>query len=90
MSDVIDNSASQRFELQLNGHTAFADYHRKGDVLHIPHVEAPPALRGTGAAGKLMQGIAEYAEKNSLRIHPICSYAAAWLEKHSEFQHLRA
>lgn len=87
---VTDNTTRQRFELEIDGHVAFADYRREGNVLHLPHVEAPLALRGTGAAGKLMQGIMEIARNEGLRVHPICSYAASWIEKHKEFHSLRA
>jgi len=85
---ISDNTAHKRFELEVDGHVAFADYRREGNVLHIPHVEAPTALRGTGAAGKLMQGVAEHAREHGLKIHPICGYAAAWLQKHPEFDDL--
>ena len=86
--DVTDNNARQRFELEINGHVAFADYRREGDILHLPHVEAHPALRGTGAAGQLMQGIMHIAMREKLRVHPICGYAVVWLEKHKEFSDL--
>lgn len=85
-----DNTAKQRFELVIGGHTAFADYRQEGNVLHLPHVEAPPALRGTGAAGKLMQAVADHARAQGLKLHPICSYAAAWLQKHPDTHDLLA
>lgn len=90
MTTVTDNTARHRFELIMDGHTAFADYNLQGDVLDIPHVEAPPALRGTGAAGKLMEGVATIARQRNLKIRPICSYAAAWLQKHKQFHDLLA
>ncbi len=46
MSDVTDNTAAGRFELVEQGQTAFADYRLSGERLILPHVEAPPALRG--------------------------------------------
>jgi uncharacterized protein len=53
MTKVRDNPDKGRFELDLGGQVVFARYARHGSVLVIPHVEAPPALRGTGAAGQL-------------------------------------
>lgn len=50
---LTDNTALQRFELEESGLIAFANYRRSGQHVVIPHVEAPPALRGTGAAGRL-------------------------------------
>ena len=77
-----DNPAHSRFEWRERGMLAFADYRRRGDVLVIPHVEADVALRGTGAAGRLMQALADHARSNGLKLTPICSYAVAWLGRH--------
>jgi predicted GNAT family acetyltransferase len=85
---VIDNAAKSRFELVEDGQTAFADYRREGGVLVIPHVESPHALRGKGTAGRLMEGVAAHARAEGARITPICSYAAAWLQRHPEHSDL--
>jgi uncharacterized protein len=87
---VTDNEQRQRFELVEQGLTAFADYRRSGEVLVLPHVEAPPALRGTGAAGRLMEGVAEHARDKGLKLHPVCPYAVAWLRRHPEHEDLIA
>jgi len=50
--DVKDNTERSRFELDVDGKIVFASYRRDGDLVRIPHVEAPPSLRGTGAAGE--------------------------------------
>jgi hypothetical protein len=71
-----------RFELEENGRVAFATYRLDGDVLVIRHVEAPPSLRGTGAAGRLMAGVTALARERGLKIRPLCSYAAAWMRRH--------
>lgn len=81
---VVDNAARGRFELVENGRLAFADYRRRGGVLVIPHVEADPALRGTGAAGRLMEGVAARLREAGLRAEPTCSYAQAWFRRHPE------
>lgn len=82
--NVIRNLSHSRFELNVSGHIAFADYRQEGQTLIIPHVEAPPVLRGTGAAGRLMEGIAAIARAEGLKILPLCSYAAAWIERHPD------
>ena len=81
MDRVHDNQARARFELTEGGHTAFADYRREAGTLYIDHVEAPDALRGTGAAGRLMQGVADAARAAGETITPVCSYAATWLKR---------
>jgi uncharacterized protein len=82
---VIDNVAAHRFELVENGLTAFADYHRHGERVSVPHVEAPVALQGTGAAGRLMQGMVERIRADGQKIVPTCPYAVAWLKRHPEY-----
>lgn len=84
MSDVIDNAALHRFELSENGQLAFASYRRNGDRVVIPHVEAAIALRGKGAAGRLMQGVAGLARAQGFKIVPTCPYAVAWFRRHPE------
>jgi hypothetical protein len=81
---IADNSALHRFELTENGRIVFANYRRAGNVFTLPHVEADPALRGTGAAARLMEGIAALARENGFKIIPICSYARAWFRRHPQ------
>lgn len=90
MSEVTDNPAESRFEMIENGHLAFADYRRQGDRLIIPHVEAADALRGSGAAGRLMEGVLAQARSEGLKVVPLCSYAAAYMRRHPEHQDLLA
>ncbi len=78
-----DNTGAQRFELDVDGKLAWADYRRRDDQLIIPHVEADPELRGTGAAGRLMAQVKAAADAESLTIVPICGYAAAWLRRNA-------
>lgn len=82
MSTVTDNEAAHRFELEEEGYTAFANYRRTDNIVTIPHVEAPEALRGKGTAGRLMDGIAALARVNGFKIVPTCPYAVAWFRRH--------
>ena len=81
---VRDNPETNRYELDVGGQVVFAIYRRDGSTLYIRHVEAPPSLRGTGAAGRLMEGIMEIARAERLNIVPLCSYAAAWMRRHAQ------
>ena len=81
---VTDNPSHSRFELAEDGGTAFANYHLNGDVLTIPYVESPPALRGKGTAGRLMEGVVAQARARKLKIVPVCGYAVSWFQRHPE------
>ena len=88
MNAMTDNAAAHRFELTEEGHTTFADYRLTGERLIIDHVETPVVARGTGSAGRLMAAIADHARAEGQTITPLCSYAAAWLQRHPEFADL--
>ena len=90
MPNVVDNADKNRFELEESGHIAFADYQRHNAVLIVPHVEAPMALRGTGAAGRLMAGMLAIMRTRGEKIVPSCPYAAAYIRARPELQDLLA
>jgi predicted GNAT family acetyltransferase len=87
---VRDNQEQSRYELDIDGQIVFANYRRNGLTLAILHVEAPVPLRGTGAAGRFMQGIMEIARATGAKIVPQCGYASAWLRRHREYGELLA
>jgi len=88
MTELRNNTADSRYEMDEQGMTSWADYRLSGERLYIDHVEAPPALRGTGASGRLMAALAADARDRGLKITPICGYAAAWLRRSHEFRDL--
>ncbi|HRD27685.1 MAG TPA: GNAT family N-acetyltransferase [Caulobacter sp.] len=90
MTHVTDNPAAGRFELIEQGQIAYADYRRSPGRLVIDYVFSPPALRGAGTAGRLMQGVVAAARAENLKITPLCGYAAAWLKRHPETADLLA
>lgn len=81
-----ENRLTQSFE---DG-KVWADYSRQGDILAVLHVEAEPALRGSGAAGTFMRGLVDFARAEGLRLKPICGYAAVWLKRHRDTHDLLA
>ncbi|HEX8570218.1 MAG TPA: GNAT family N-acetyltransferase [Caulobacteraceae bacterium] len=87
---VTDNADRRRFELTEGGQLAVADYRVQGGAMLLPHVEAAPGLRGTGAAGRLMEGVFDAARRRGLKVVPICPYADAYLRRHPEHADLRA
>ncbi len=89
-SSVRDNAANSRFELEEEGQIAFAEYVRRGEVLIIPHVEAPIALRGKGTAGRLMAGVLDRVRAEGLKVVPSCPYAAAFIARNKQYQDLVA
>lgn len=83
MADLRDTGA--RYEMDEQDLTSFADYRRDGQRLYIDYVFSPPALRGSGASGRLMAALAQDARDKGLKITPICGYAAVWLRRSKDF-----
>jgi len=79
---MINNTEKHHFELAENGLTVFAEYHQHDDRYVLNHVEADPALRGTGAAPRLMTDIVAFARTNNVKLVPRCAYAVAWFKRH--------
>lgn len=85
MSEPGLRDTGERYELDEQGLTSWADYRLSGDRVFIDHVESPVALRGTGAAGRLMAALSADIRSKGLKVTPICGYAAAWLRRSKEF-----
>jgi uncharacterized protein len=55
----------------------------------ITHTGVPHAWEGRGIAASLTQAAFEYARSRGLSVTPLCSYAAAYLRRHPEYDDLR-
>ena len=88
MSEFQDLAAEQRYEQAFgdSGTTGrvWADYADSPGGRVILHVEAEDALRGSGAAGKFMQRLADHARESGTWLVPRCSYAVAWFKRHPD------
>ncbi len=82
---VTDNTAQQRFEVELDGDLAFADYRLKAGQMVLPHTVVPPAFEGKGVAGALARHAFGSARDQGLKVVPTCSFMSAWVKKHPEF-----
>jgi predicted GNAT family acetyltransferase len=88
MGELRINEDQSRYEMDEQGQTSYANFRLRDGRLFIDYVFAPPALRGTGASGRLMQAVAADARDRGLKVTPICGYAAAWLHRSREFRDL--
>jgi hypothetical protein len=81
---IVDNIERHRFEQEEDGKLVYASYRLRDGAFALLHVEADPALRGTGAAGRFMAALAQHARDQGLKLAPFCSYARAWFQRHPE------
>ncbi len=88
MSDVRDNKAKSRFELDVEGTVAFANYRLAASAVIITHTETPHALRGRGVASELVHGALELIRADGLKVVAGCGFVVDYLNKHPEFADL--
>ena len=79
---VVDNAAAERFELVVDGQTAFLKYERTKGRLALIHTEVPAALRGHHIGDRLVKGALDAARAEGSRIVPVCPFVRAYLQKH--------
>ncbi len=54
------------------------------NAIAITHTFVDPSLRGQGIAGELVKLVVAKAQKEGLKIKPVCSFAGAYFEEHPE------
>ena len=89
-SDVRDNTALSRFELDADGVTAVAYYRLDGNVMTFTHTETPFEAQGHGIASRLIEGALNMVRARGLKIVPRCSFVSAYVAHHPEFADLVA
>ena len=82
---VRDNKSRQRFELDVEGAMAFANYRLAPGKVIITHTETPPALRGHGIASELVKGALEMIRAEGLKVVAGCSFVVDYLDEHPEY-----
>jgi len=87
---VCDNLERSRFELELEGALAVIDYRRQGAVVSFDHAEVPARFEGRGIGSRLVRGALELTRARGERVVARCSFVAAYLSRHPEFDDLRS
>ena len=81
-ASVVDNVTKNRFELSVNGETAYLLYERTNDALTLIHTEVPLALRGRHLGEALVEAALESARAAGLRVIAVCPFVKAYVRKH--------
>ena len=67
-SEVRNNSARNRYELEVDGHLAVAVYTQAPGVVTIVHTEVPQELGGRGVGTALARGVLEDVRRRGLKV----------------------
>lgn len=81
---VSDNAAHSRFELTVDGRTAYLTYERSHDTLTLVHTEVPPEIRGRHLGDRLVDAALQAGRSAGLRIVVVCPFARAYLQRHPQ------
>ena len=87
---VVHNAIAKRFEIKLDGETAYSKYLLAGGKIIIEHTEVPEALEGRGLAGRIVSTALDYARAQNLKVLPVCPFAKSYIGRHREYQDLLA
>jgi uncharacterized protein len=85
---VRNNTALNRFELEVDGQLAVAYYRMTPGVITFVHTEVPQALSGRGIATKLIRGALEMVRAQGVEVVPQCPFVSAFMGKHPEYNDL--
>ena len=91
MTDVMisreDGPNGGRYATTINGDEAEMTYSRAGKTrIIIDHTGVPDSMRGMGIGKKLVAAAVADARAEGFKIIPLCPFAKATLEKHSEWR----
>ena len=87
---VHDNAERHRFELDVDGVTAFSEYKRANGIVTFVHTVVPDALAGKGVGSRLARGALDLVRAKGERVIAQCPFIAAFIKKNAAYQDLLA
>ena len=89
MNTITHHPSTHRFELQIEGQTAYEEYALIPAGVAFAHTIVPPELGGRGLGGQLVQHALAWARQKGLKVRPDCSFVRAYMDKHPEYADMR-
>lgn len=87
---VRNNTTRSRFELDVDGMTAYVTYHEERGAVSLDHTVVPDELGGRGVGSALARGTLNLLQQEGRKIIPRCSFIASFIEKHPAYRTLIA
>jgi uncharacterized protein len=88
--DVVNNERESRFEVEVEGELAVAEYSRSGGRIEFTHTKVPESLEGEGVGSVLAREGLDHARREGLEVVPTCHFIASYIDRHPEYQELVA
>lgn len=88
MTTVHHDPAAHNFTTTVDGHEAELHYQLQDGWMLITDTGVPQAIEGRGVASQLTRAAFEHARAQGWNVRPVCAYAAAWAERHPQYNQL--
>ena len=88
---LILNEDKKRFELEVEGKTAFIEYILSNEnIIFLTHTEVPRELEGKGAGSAIVSKTLDYIKEKGYTLAPLCPFVAAYVKRHPERKEILA
>lgn len=88
---ITKNEQTSQYETTIDGQVAYVAYDlEEPNRIVLTHTIVPDALSGRGIAGEVVKHALDDARANNLKVIPQCSYVAAYIKRHPEYEDLLA
>ena len=89
MARIEKNTASRRYEMVVDGHTAIVEYgDEDAGTVRLVHTEVPSGLKGRGIGSQLAKGVLDAVRAEGRTVVPQCEFIASYIARHPEYQDL--
>ncbi len=89
--DIRNNEQTSQYETTVDGITAYAAYELEDpERIVFTHTIVPDELSGRGIANQLVKHGLDEARSRGLTVVPQCSFVAAFIKRHPEYEDLLA
>jgi predicted GNAT family acetyltransferase len=89
-SQVKDDPAQNRFEMDIDGSTVFVTYKLAQSIPTLVHLEVPKALEGHGVATRFTKTLLDLLRAEKRKAVVVCPFIAAYIRKHPEYEDVLA
>jgi len=84
--EPVENSpVENRFEVTVDGETAYLKYDRTSHEITLHQINVPGALEGRGIASALAHAGLEFARRERLAVIPVGSFVRGYIRRHQHY-----